>query len=43
MPVIGKHYVRDDRNFLGQLWSVFGTLKYVEHDPARPGAMRWAK
>lgn len=43
MPVIGKHYVRDDRNFLGQLWSVFGTLKYVELDPARPGAMRWAK
>jgi omega-6 fatty acid desaturase (delta-12 desaturase) len=43
MPVIGEHYVRDDRNFLGQLWSVFGTLKYVEHDPTRPGAMRWAK
>ncbi|KAH7129463.1 bifunctional D12/D15 fatty acid desaturase [Dactylonectria estremocensis] len=43
MPVIGQHYVRDDRNFLGQLWTVFGTLKYVELDPARPGAMRWAK
>ncbi|KAK7423857.1 hypothetical protein QQZ08_008901 [Neonectria magnoliae] len=43
LPVLGHHYVRDSRSFLGQLWSVFGTLKYVEHDPTRPGAMRWAK
>ncbi|KAI5460397.1 fatty acid desaturase-domain-containing protein [Mariannaea sp. PMI_226] len=43
MPIIGEHYVRDERSFLGQLWTVFGTLKYVEHDPTRPGVMRWAK
>ncbi|KAF5677361.1 omega-6 fatty acid desaturase (delta-12 desaturase) [Fusarium heterosporum] len=42
-PVVGDHYCRDDRNFLGQLWTIFGTLKYVEHDPTNPGAMRWAK
>ncbi|KAM0194788.1 hypothetical protein ACHAPA_009177 [Fusarium lateritium] len=42
-PVIGDHYCRDDRNFIGQLWSIFGTLKYVEHDPTNKGAMRWAK
>jgi omega-6 fatty acid desaturase (delta-12 desaturase) len=42
-PVIGDHYCRDDRNFIGQLWTIFGTLKYVEHDPANKGVMRWAK
>ncbi|KAG8664209.1 uncharacterized protein FPOAC1_013916 [Fusarium poae] len=42
-PVIGDHYCHDDRNFLGQLWSIFGSLDYVEHDPAIPGALRWAK
>ncbi|KAJ4247820.1 hypothetical protein NW762_013029 [Fusarium torreyae] len=42
-PVIGDHYCRDDRNFLGQLWTIFGSLKYVEHDPTNKGAMRWAK
>ncbi|KAG8664630.1 uncharacterized protein FPOAC1_013410 [Fusarium poae] len=42
-PVIGDHYCHDDRNFLGQLWSIFGSLDYVEHDPAIHGALRWAK
>ncbi|KAF4781460.1 fatty acid desaturase [Colletotrichum scovillei] len=42
-PVLGDLYNHDGRSFLGQLWSVFGTLKYVENDPNCPGAMRWAK
>ncbi|RSL85262.1 hypothetical protein CEP52_016198 [Fusarium oligoseptatum] len=42
-PLLGDLYYHDERNFLGQLWSVFGTLKYVEHDPTNQGAMRWAK
>lgn len=41
-PKLGKLYHRDDRSFLGQLWSVFTTCKYVEKDPNEPGAMRWA-
>lgn len=41
-PKLGKLYHRDDRSFLGQLWSVFTTCKYVEKDPEVPGAMRWA-
>lgn len=41
-PKLGKLYHRDDRSFLGQLWSVFTTCKYVEKDPNVPGAMRWA-
>ena len=27
---------------MGQLWSVFTTCKYVEADPAVPGALKWA-
>ncbi|KAF6832628.1 oleate delta-12 desaturase [Colletotrichum plurivorum] len=42
-PLLGDLYHCDERNFLGQLWSVFGSLKYVENDPNCPGAMRWAK
>ncbi|KAF9878121.1 oleate delta-12 desaturase [Colletotrichum karsti] len=42
-PLLGDLYHHDERSFWGQLWSVFGTLKYVEHDPTCPGAMRWAK
>lgn len=41
-PKLGKLYHRDTRSFLGQLWSVFTTCKYVEKDPNEPGAMRWA-
>ncbi|KAK2071291.1 hypothetical protein P8C59_005727 [Phyllachora maydis] len=39
-PVVGDLYKRDPRPFLGQLWSVFTTCKYVESDPDVPGAMR---
>ncbi|KAJ3963185.1 hypothetical protein N0V92_000009 [Colletotrichum tropicale] len=42
-PLLGDLYHSDERSFLGQLWSVFGTLKYVENDPTCPGRMRWAK
>ncbi|CAM1501307.1 Fc.00g104690.m01.CDS01 [Cosmosporella sp. VM-42] len=42
-PLLGDLYHRDDRNFMGQLWSVFGTLKYVENDPTCQGQLRWAK
>ncbi|CCF46784.1 bifunctional D12/D15 fatty acid desaturase [Colletotrichum higginsianum] len=42
-PLLGDLYHRDDRSFMGQLWSVFGSLKYVEQDPNCKGAMRWAK
>ncbi|KEY65435.1 hypothetical protein S7711_08569 [Stachybotrys chartarum IBT 7711] len=41
-PVLGDLYHCDDRSFLGQLWTVFGTLKYVETDPHHKGALRWA-
>jgi omega-6 fatty acid desaturase (delta-12 desaturase) len=42
-PLLGDLYHADERSFLGQLWSVFGSLKYVENDPNCPGALRWAK
>lgn len=41
-PKLGKLYHRDNRSFLGQLWAVFTTCKYVEKDPNVPGALRWA-
>lgn len=41
-PKLGNLYHRDERSFLGQLWSVWTTCKYVEKDPDAPGAMRWA-
>ncbi|KAH6689737.1 fatty acid desaturase [Plectosphaerella plurivora] len=42
-PLLGNLYRQDTRSFLGQLWSVFGSLKYVESDPTCPGRMRWVK
>ncbi|KAF7548516.1 hypothetical protein G7046_g8657 [Stylonectria norvegica] len=42
-PMLGHLYHEDSRNFMGQLWSVFGTLKYVEKDPKTHGNMVWAK
>ncbi|KAK3339977.1 fatty acid desaturase-domain-containing protein [Lasiosphaeria hispida] len=42
-PLLGDLYHRDDRSFMGQLWSVWSTCKYVEKDPAVPGALRWGK
>lgn len=41
-PLLGDLYRRDDRSFLGQLWSTFTKCKYVEEDPAMPGALKWA-
>ncbi|KAI9152043.1 Oleate hydroxylase FAH12 [Paramyrothecium foliicola] len=35
-PLLGDLYHSDERSFLGQLWSNFGTLKYVENDPNCP-------
>lgn len=28
---------------MGQLWSTFTQCKYVEADPAAPGALKWAE
>lgn len=42
-PILGDRYVCDNRSFLGQLWQAFTTLRYVEHDPTDPGALRWVK
>ncbi|ROT37134.1 hypothetical protein SODALDRAFT_340537 [Sodiomyces alkalinus F11] len=42
-PILGDRYTLDNRSFLGQLWQAFTTLRYVEHDPAHPGALRWVK
>ncbi|KAK4107710.1 bifunctional D12/D15 fatty acid desaturase [Canariomyces notabilis] len=42
-PLLGDLYHRDDRSFMGQLWSTFTKCKYVEADPAVPGALKWAK
>ncbi|KAF4124739.1 Fatty acid desaturase [Geosmithia morbida] len=42
-PILGDLYYRDDRNFLGQLWSNFTSLKFVEPDmSASPGVLKWA-
>lgn len=38
-PMLGDLYCRDDRSFIGQLWSNYTNLKYVEADAA--GAMKW--
>ncbi len=42
-PLLGDLYHREERSFLGQLWSSFTQCKYVEADPAVPGALRWAE
>ncbi|KAK4239597.1 bifunctional D12/D15 fatty acid desaturase [Achaetomium macrosporum] len=42
-PLLGDLYHRDDRAFIGQLWSTFTRCKYVEKDPAAPGALKWAE
>lgn len=42
-PKLGKLYHRNEKSFLGQLWEVWNTCKYVEKDPEVPGAMRWAE
>ncbi|KAK8146862.1 hypothetical protein G3M48_002492 [Beauveria asiatica] len=42
-PVLGDLYHRDDRSFLGQLWSNFTQCKYVAADESVPGALKWAQ
>ncbi|KAL2172171.1 hypothetical protein VTG60DRAFT_7015 [Thermothelomyces hinnuleus] len=42
-PLLGDLYHREERSFLGQLWSTFTRCKYVEPDPAVPGALKWAE
>ncbi|KAL6858084.1 hypothetical protein ACO1O0_005536 [Amphichorda felina] len=41
-PLLGNLYFRDDRSFLGQLWTNFTTLKFVESSDAAPGVLKWA-
>ncbi|KAK1832230.1 fatty acid desaturase-domain-containing protein [Podospora conica] len=43
MPIIKDHYHKEERSFLGQLWSTWNTCKYVEADPAVPGTLKWGK
>ncbi|KAI6784103.1 delta(12) fatty acid desaturase [Emericellopsis cladophorae] len=42
-PILGDLYHRDDRSFLGQLWSCFTTLHCVDYDESKygRGAMKW--
>lgn len=42
-PVVGQHYHKETRSFIGQLWSTWNTCKYVEKDPHVPGALIWGK
>lgn len=42
-PVVGDLYRRDDRSFLGQLWTNFSKCKYVVPDETTPGALKWAE
>ncbi|ATY59789.1 Fatty acid desaturase, type 1 [Cordyceps militaris CM01] len=42
-PVLGDLYHRDDRSFLGQLWSNFTQNKFVAADEAVPGALKWVQ
>lgn len=42
-PVIGDLYHRDERSFMGQLWTNFTKCKYVVADESAPGALKWAQ
>jgi omega-6 fatty acid desaturase (delta-12 desaturase) len=42
-PLLGDLYHRDDRSFMGQLWSSFTKCKFVEVDESNPGVLKWAK
>ncbi|KAK3313704.1 fatty acid desaturase [Apodospora peruviana] len=42
-PLLGPLYHREDRSFIGQLWSTWTTCKAVEADPQVPGALKWVK
>ncbi|KAK0756365.1 hypothetical protein N5P37_011017 [Trichoderma harzianum] len=42
-PVLGDLYYRDERSFIGQLWTNFTKCKYVVADESAPGALKWAQ
>lgn len=42
-PILGDLYHRDERSFMGQLWSNFTQCKYVEADESSPGALKWVQ
>lgn len=42
-PVLGDLYTRDDRSFMGQLWSVWTTCKFVDKDETKPGTLTWVR
>ncbi|KAM0259450.1 hypothetical protein ACHAQJ_003345 [Trichoderma viride] len=42
-PVLGDLYYRDERSFIGQLWTNFSKCKYVVADESTPGALKWAQ
>jgi omega-6 fatty acid desaturase (delta-12 desaturase) len=42
-PLLGDLYHRESRSFLASLWTTFTQCKYVEADPAEPGALKWAE
>jgi omega-6 fatty acid desaturase (delta-12 desaturase) len=41
--MLGDLYHRESRSFLVSLWTTFTQCKYVEADPAEPGALKWAE
>ena len=42
-PILGDLYHRDDRSFIGQLWSNFTQCKFVDVDESVPGALKWVQ
>lgn len=42
-PLLGDSYHRDDRGFMGQLWSTFTQCKFVDADASSPGTLRWVR
>lgn len=41
--MLGDLYHRDERSFIGQLWTNFTKCKYVVADESAPGALKWAQ
>ncbi|KAJ4287453.1 hypothetical protein N0V88_007639 [Collariella sp. IMI 366227] len=41
-PLLGDLYHREESSFVGSLWRTWTKCKYVEADPAVPGALIWA-
>ncbi|POR37713.1 Delta(12) fatty acid desaturase [Tolypocladium paradoxum] len=42
-PLLGDLYRRDERSFMGQLWSNFTKCKFVEADESSPGTLKWVQ